>query len=229
MTNELVSRLRARRDVIDHSANNGWRTVGPPDIELQAADEIERLRNALNDNSLDSDSGSARMLLERVLAEMRIQRAKNVRLQRDIETFLNDGTAPEPGEGLTVPLKVYNALKADRDDWRERTAASAGEPHGDEPCHPDANCSVCSSTSAPSAAQPAVSAPSHEGAGEATGGAVSEEQQPVRLVGGPDLICLTCGTKGASQSGSPVSLSCYRSDCPNSLLSGVRLKSGEQA
>lgn len=30
------------------------------------------------------------------------------------------------------------------DAWRERTAASAGEPHGDEPCHPDANCSICS-------------------------------------------------------------------------------------
>lgn len=83
------------------------------------------------------------------------------------------------------------------------------------------------STSVPSAAENTKPAPSHEGAVEATGGAVSEEQQPVRLVGGPDLICLTCGTKGASQSGSPVSLSCYRSDCPNSLLSGVRLKSSE--
>lgn len=57
--------------------------------------ECMSLSRALNDNSLDSDSGTARMLLERVLFEMRPLVAKNVRLQRDIEVFLSTGAAPE--------------------------------------------------------------------------------------------------------------------------------------
>lgn len=61
----------------------------------QLVRECVGLSRALNDNSLDSDSGMARMLLERVLVEMRMQRAKNVRLQRDIEGFLNGASENE--------------------------------------------------------------------------------------------------------------------------------------
>jgi 23S rRNA C2498 (ribose-2'-O)-methylase RlmM len=46
------------------------------------------LSEALNAENLDSDAGKARMLLERVLAELKPLRAKNVRLVRDIEAFL---------------------------------------------------------------------------------------------------------------------------------------------
>lgn len=42
-----VERLRARRDVQDHSVNNGWRTASAPAAEVAAADTIERLRAAL--------------------------------------------------------------------------------------------------------------------------------------------------------------------------------------
>jgi hypothetical protein len=44
---EQIKRLRSRRDVPDPSANNGWRTVGAPAAEAEAANTIERLRAAL--------------------------------------------------------------------------------------------------------------------------------------------------------------------------------------
>ena len=44
---QQIERLRARRDVEDHSVNNGWRTANAPRAEVAAADTIERLRAAL--------------------------------------------------------------------------------------------------------------------------------------------------------------------------------------
>lgn len=42
-----IERLRARRDVPDATATNGWRTVDAPGAEISAADTIERLRASL--------------------------------------------------------------------------------------------------------------------------------------------------------------------------------------
>ena len=53
------------------------------------------LSAALDSNSLDSDSGEARMLLERWLAEYKGRPARNVRLARDTEAFLNGRAADE--------------------------------------------------------------------------------------------------------------------------------------
>ena len=50
------------------------------------------LSAALNAANLDSDAGEARMLLERVLTELKPLKAKNVRLVRDIEAFLSGAT-----------------------------------------------------------------------------------------------------------------------------------------
>lgn len=44
---QQLKSLRARRDVRDDSANNGWRTVNAPASEVEAAATIERLRAAL--------------------------------------------------------------------------------------------------------------------------------------------------------------------------------------
>lgn len=75
------------------------------------------LSRALDEVNLDSGSGDARMLLERVLAEMRPLKAKNVRLQRDIEAFLNgdsssqsETTAERPG-GAIREAQLYRALE----------------------------------------------------------------------------------------------------------------------
>lgn len=43
----LIKRLRARRDVTDHTATNGVRSVAAPKAEVEAADMIERLQAAL--------------------------------------------------------------------------------------------------------------------------------------------------------------------------------------
>lgn len=47
---QFMSQLRARRNVIDHSANNGVRTVGPPTAELNAADIIDYLWGLLHES-----------------------------------------------------------------------------------------------------------------------------------------------------------------------------------
>jgi hypothetical protein len=44
---QLVKRLRARRDVTDHTVNDGVRNAPAPAAEVEAADMIERLQRAL--------------------------------------------------------------------------------------------------------------------------------------------------------------------------------------
>lgn len=73
------------------------------------------LTNALNAANLDSDSGSARMLLERALAEFEPMTAKNVRLYRDIKAFL--AGLPVETTTPTEELAYKVGVVLQQNDW----------------------------------------------------------------------------------------------------------------
>ena len=66
---DLLRRLRARRDIRDHSANNGWRNVEAPAIEIEAAKRIERLEAALRQVRISVGHEDAKKIAADALSE----------------------------------------------------------------------------------------------------------------------------------------------------------------
>lgn len=94
----LLDRLRADRDIVDHSANNGRRRVKAPKNETDAADEIERLQS---DNEATRDMlTDARLELDALRAALGVDYEPHQSLQERMLDAANqkrvERTAPEP-------------------------------------------------------------------------------------------------------------------------------------